>query len=126
MAERPGCIVSAQNAGVVDLPRRLAAHGVGGLVRLLSDSAGLTQMGVKIREIPPGLAGTHLHFHDVEEEWAYVLSGQGRVRIGPLTLAVCRDDFVAFPTGPRPHHFVAEGDEPLVPWDDVRKELGLE
>jgi uncharacterized cupin superfamily protein len=71
-------------------------------------------MGVKIREIQPGLTGTHLHFHDVEEEWAYVLSGQGSVRIGPLTLPVCGGDFVGFPPGPRPHHFIATGHEPLV------------
>ncbi len=112
MAERPSCIVTAQS--VVALDRPPSDDGIGWRVRPLSDVAGLTQMGVKTREIQPGLAGTHLHFHDVEEEWAYVLSGQGRVRIGPLTLPVRAGHFAAFPPGPRPHHFIAEGDEPLV------------
>jgi uncharacterized cupin superfamily protein len=71
-------------------------------------------MGVRIREIQPGVAGTHFHFHDVEEEWAFVLSGHGRVRIGPLTLPVRSGSFAGFPAGPRPHHFIAEGDDPLV------------
>ena len=53
-------------------------------------------MGAKIREIGPGLAGTHLHYHDVEEEWAYVLSGRGRLKLGPLTLPVHSGHFAAY------------------------------
>jgi uncharacterized cupin superfamily protein len=67
-----------------------------------------------VRRIQPGLAGTNRHFHLVEEEWSYVLAGLGAVRIGPLRLPVSAGTFVGFPTGPRPHHFLAEGDEPLV------------
>ncbi len=114
MANRPSCIVIAREVTAVDRPRHLSVDGVGWRVRPLSDVAGLTRMGVKIREVQPRRAGTHLHFHDVEEEWTYVLSGRGRVKIGPLTLPVRRGHFAAFPPGPRPHHFIAEGDEPLV------------
>jgi uncharacterized cupin superfamily protein len=111
MSDRPACIVVPEHAPVFERP---ATDGVGFRVRALSDAGGLKQMGVKIREIDPGLAGTHLHFHDVEEEWAYVLSGRGRVKIGPQSLPVRAGHYAAFPPGPRPHHFVAEGDEPLV------------
>jgi uncharacterized cupin superfamily protein len=106
--------VSAREVTATARPSQAVSDGVGWRVRRLSDAAGLTQMGVAIREIQPGLAGTHLHFHDVEEEWSYVLSGHGRVRIGPLTLPVRAGNLVAFPPGPRPHHFLAEGDQPLV------------
>ena len=114
MAGRPSCIVNARELAAVDRPRPSAADGVAWRVRPLSDAAGLTGMGVKIREVEPGMAGTHLHFHDVEEEWTFVLSGQGHVRIGPLTLPVRAGNFVAFPPGPGPHHFLAKGDEALV------------
>lgn len=71
-------------------------------------------MGVHLRTVERGFAGTHRHFHTVEEEWSYVLSGRGTLRIGPLRFAVAAGHFAAFPPGPRPHHFIAESDEPLV------------
>jgi len=71
-------------------------------------------MGVHVRAVEPGFAGTNRHFHTVEEEWAYVLAGHGTVRIGPLRIAVRPGSFVGFPPGPRPHHFLAEGTETLV------------
>ncbi len=71
-------------------------------------------MGVWVRSVEPGCAGTNRHYHEVEEEWAYVLSGAGVVRIGPLRIDVCAGHFVAFPPGPRPHHFVAAGTEAMI------------
>jgi uncharacterized cupin superfamily protein len=95
-------------------PRYSAPPGVAALVRSPGDKTGLTHMGVHVRTIEPGFAGTNRHFHTVEEEWAYVLAGIGTVRIGPLRIAVRPGSFVGFPPGPRPHHFLAEGTEPLV------------
>jgi uncharacterized cupin superfamily protein len=95
-------------------PRRLPAEGVTARVRGLGDATGLSRMGVWLRAIPPGRAGTHRHWHRVEEEWAFVLSGTGVVRIGPLRIDVRPGHFVGFPPGPHPHHFVASGDEELV------------
>jgi uncharacterized cupin superfamily protein len=71
-------------------------------------------MGVSVREIEPGNACTHRHFHRVEEEWAYVLSGTGVVRIGPHRIEVRPGHFVGLPPGPRPHHFLATGSDLLV------------
>jgi uncharacterized cupin superfamily protein len=71
-------------------------------------------MGVNLREVQPGFFGTNRHWHTVEEEWTYVLSGRGEVRIGPLRLPVRPGSFVGFPPGPRPHHFLAQGEEPLL------------
>ena len=111
MSSRPRCIVASSDLPTVDYS---PSDRVGGRIRPLSDAAGLTQMGVKVREISPGMAGSHLHFHDSEEEWSYVLSGQGRLRLGPLSLSVRASDFVALPPGPRPHQLIAEGGETLV------------
>jgi uncharacterized cupin superfamily protein len=95
-------------------PRRLPAEGVGSFVRPVGDVTGLTQMGVAVRTIDAGMAGTHRHYHDVEEECVDVLSGTGVVRIGPHRLDLRAGSFVGFPPGPGPHHCVASADDPLV------------
>ena len=95
-------------------PRRTHGEGVRSEVRAVGNATGLTRMGVWVRSFDPGFAGTNRHFHEVEEEWAYLLSGVGVVRIGPHRIDVRAGHFVGFPPGPRPHHFVATGTEPVV------------
>jgi uncharacterized cupin superfamily protein len=114
MAARPSCVVNVAEIVGEQRPRYSATPGVAAVVRSPGDKTGLTHMGVHVRTIEPGFAGTNRHFHTVEEEWAYVLAGVGTVRIGPLRMAVRPGSFVGFPPGPRPHHFLAEGTEPLV------------
>jgi uncharacterized cupin superfamily protein len=111
---RPACVVNLWDLPAEKRPRFTPMPGVGAMVRQVSDAAGLTRMGIHLRVVEPGLAGTLRHFHTVEEEWVYVLSGTGAVRIGPHRLPVQGGSFVGFPPGPRPHHFLAEGGEPLV------------
>jgi uncharacterized cupin superfamily protein len=112
--DRPACVVNIWDLPGEKRPRFVAAEGIGAIVRSPGDATGLTHMGVHVRSIEPGLAGTHRHCHTVEEEWSYVLSGQGTVRIGPLRIPVKAGHFVGFPPGPRPHHFIASGHEPLI------------
>ena len=111
---RPSCVVSGLELPAEKRPRFHAAEGVQSTVRGLSQAVGLARMGVGLRTIEPGFAGTHRHFHTVEEEWVWVLSGSGVMRIGPHRIDVRAGSFVAFPPGPRPHHFVAGADQPLV------------
>ena len=114
MPERTPAIVAASDLPALDYRTDEGPLPVACRFRALSDAAGLSQMGVKIREIEPGHAGTHLHYHDTEEEWAYVLSGKGRLVLQPHEVVVRAGHFAAFPPGPAPHHFIAEGDQPLV------------
>lgn len=114
MSARPPCVVNIADMAAERRPRYTVAPGVAAMVRSPGDKTGLTRMGVHVRAIEPGFAGTNRHFHCVEEEWAYVLAGKGTVRIGPLRIAVREGSFVGFPPGPRPHHFLAEGTSPLV------------
>jgi uncharacterized cupin superfamily protein len=111
---RPACVVNVLELPAEKRPRYTQTEGVAALVRQPSAAAGLTQMGVHVRSVEPGSAGTNRHFHSVEEEWTYVLAGRATVRIGPLRIAVQSGHFVGFVPGPRPHHFLAEGDETLV------------
>lgn len=95
-------------------PRFVPVPGVASSVKEISKRSGMRQMGVSVRSVQPGHAGSKRHFHTVEEEWAYVLGGAGVARIGPLSIPVRAGHFVGYPPGPRPHHFRATGDEPLV------------
>lgn len=71
----------------------------------LSDPAGLSHLGVSIARVPPGKESFALHVHRVREEWIFVLSGEGRVRIDDEELTVRSGDFVGFPPN-GPAHLV--------------------
>ncbi len=114
MADRPACVIAVSSLVAQKRPRWTHGPGVAAVVRDLRIPTGLTQMGVNLREIEPGFFGTNRHWHTLEEEWVYVLAGSGEARIGPLRLPVRAGSFVGFPPGPRPHHFLASGSEPLL------------
>ncbi len=111
---RGGAVVHVPDLPGEPGPRDTKTRGVAAIVRSPGKVAGMRQMGVHVRTVAPGFAGTNRHFHTVEEEWAYVLNGRGKLRIGPLTLPVGPGHFAGFPPGPGPHHFVNDGDEDLV------------
>jgi uncharacterized cupin superfamily protein len=111
---RPSCVINIRDIPGEKRPRYTTTPGVGAIVRSPGLLTGLKQMGVNVRTVEPGFAGTNRHFHTLEEEWTYVLSGRGRLRIGPLEFSVGPGHFAGYPTGPRPHHLVNDGDEDLV------------
>ena len=42
----------------------------------LGDAAGLTQFGVNLTRLPPGVASSLRHWHEVEDEMVFVLLGE--------------------------------------------------
>ena len=42
----------------------------------LGDAAGLTDFGVNLLRLPPGAWSSQRHWHDAEDEFTYVLSGE--------------------------------------------------
>src|SRR6202040_1668403 len=42
----------------------------------LGDAAGLTQFGVNLLRLPPGAWSSQRHWHEREDEFVYVLSGE--------------------------------------------------
>ncbi len=42
----------------------------------LGDLVGLTQFGVHLERLPPGSRSSHRHWHEEEDEFIYVLSGE--------------------------------------------------
>ena len=42
----------------------------------LGDTVGLEQFGVRLERLPPGSRSSHRHWHETEDEFVYVLSGE--------------------------------------------------
>lgn len=76
----------------------------------LSDPTGLSHVGVSLARIPPGKESFALHVHSVQEEWIYVVSGRGHVRLDEQELPIEAGDFVGFPAG-GPAHLVRNTSE---------------
>lgn len=80
----------------------------------LSRLTGLTRCGVNVIRIPPGKESFLHHVHLVDEEWMYVLSGKGELRIGDERFEVGPGDFAGFPPRTHAHHLRNTGADELV------------
>jgi uncharacterized cupin superfamily protein len=81
--------------------------------RKLGDATGLTQFGVNLVTLPPGVESSMRHWHTREDEFVYVLEGEltlvtdaGEQVLGPGACA-------GFPVGKKDgHHFVNRSNRP--------------
>ena len=80
----------------------------------LSDRTGLTHLGISKARLPPGKESFALHVHTLQEEWIFVLSGQGHVRLDDEELPIGPGDFVGFPSNGPAHLIRNTSDEDLV------------
>jgi uncharacterized cupin superfamily protein len=80
----------------------------------LSRLVGLQRCGVNVIRVPPGKESFVHHVHLVDEEWMYVISGTGELRIGDERFAVGPGDFAGFPPRTLAHHLRNTGAEELV------------
>lgn len=85
----------------------------------LGDEVGLTKTAIHKTTLEPNMVSTVEHFHDVDEEWFYILRGSGTLLYAGkgADTTVTAGDFVGFSTASRqPHAFRAseEGMEYLV------------
>lgn len=80
----------------------------------LSRLTGLVRCGVNFIRVPPGKESFVHHVHLVDEEWMYVLSGRGELRIGDQRFEVGPGDFAGFPPRTHAHHLRNTGAEDLV------------
>lgn len=44
--------------------------------RTLGDVVGLSQFGVRMERLPPGSRSSHRHWHETEDEFIYLISGE--------------------------------------------------
>jgi uncharacterized cupin superfamily protein len=85
------------------------------LNRRLGPHAGNAQLGATLTELPPGAISFPFHYHCLNEEAIYVVSGTGTVRIGEARVALRAGDWIALPIGPEhAHQMINDGEVPLV------------
>jgi uncharacterized cupin superfamily protein len=83
--------------------------------RRLGEACGLTKFGVNLVSLPAGGQSALRHWHTLEDEFVYVLSGEvtlitdaGEQTLGP-------DMCAGYPAGKRDaHHFINRGGEPAI------------
>jgi uncharacterized cupin superfamily protein len=93
----------------------------------LSRSTGLTRAHVNLLRVPPGKEAFILHRHSVQEEWSYIVEGEGSAQIGEEKIQVAAGDFIAFPLNGKAHTIVNTGTSDLVyltGGDDTPTEIG--
>ena len=83
------------------------------LRKSLGDPTGLTQLGAHLITLMPGHESSEYHRHLYEEEFVYVLSGEGEATIDEQTHAIGPGDFLGFPRGGVAHVLKNTGSEPL-------------
>lgn len=66
---------------------------------LISDSAGLTQFGTFVEELPPGSHSSHTHWHATEDEMVLILSGTVILTEGDIETALHPGDAACWRAG---------------------------
>ncbi|HSS03362.1 MAG TPA: cupin domain-containing protein [Kofleriaceae bacterium] len=67
-------------------------------IRALGMRSGLSRIAVHLGRLPPGKESFVYHSHQHEEEFLYIVSGQGVVEIDGVEHTVGPGDFIGFPT----------------------------
>jgi uncharacterized cupin superfamily protein len=70
----------------------------------LSERTGLTRLPVNLMRLPPSKESFIPHAHSIEEEYVFVLSGEGTVTLDGVATAIGPGDFLGFPTDGVVHH----------------------
>ncbi|MGE0622803.1 MAG: cupin domain-containing protein [Pseudomonadales bacterium] len=84
------------------------------MTRTLGIPAGLTRLGVHLIRLEPGRDSTQFHYHDADEEFIYVLEGEGTAFIGEAQHRVGPGDFMGFPSPSPGHGLRNDGEDDLV------------
>jgi uncharacterized cupin superfamily protein len=80
----------------------------------LSRPTGLQRAHVNLLRVAPGREAFILHRHSVQEEWSYIVEGEGTAQIGDEKINVAAGDFIAFPLNGKAHTIVNTGTSDLV------------
>jgi uncharacterized cupin superfamily protein len=79
----------------------------------LGDAAGLTQIGVNLVTLEPGVWSSQRHWHEKEDEFVYMIEGELVLITDAGEEIVRPGDSVGFKAGVRDgHHFVNRSDKP--------------
>lgn len=102
-----------RGSAVYPEPFRAACRGR--LKRVLGDAFGLSQFGVNHTVLEPGAASAQRHWHEAEDEFVYILSGQATLETDAGETPLGPGDCAGFPAGRADgHRLVNNGAEPVV------------
>lgn len=81
---------------------------------LISDSAGLTQFGAFVEELPPGSFSSHAHWHANEDEMVLILSGSATLIEDRIETTLYPGDAACWKAGePQSHCMENRSREPV-------------
>ena len=84
------------------------------LVQRLGDRVGMKRVHLSIARLPPGRESFVPHSHTFQEEFLFILEGEGTARIGDARVAIGPGDYMGFPTDGTPHQLINSGTADLV------------
>ena len=73
----------------------------------LSDAGGLTQYGAYLQSLQPGARSSNKHWHEKEDEFLYVLSGEVTVTENETVAVLYAGDSACWPAGVPTAHYVS-------------------
>jgi uncharacterized cupin superfamily protein len=96
---------------------------IGLITKELGTSTGSQKLYVNMDSVPPKGFSTKYHSHSQQEEFFYIISGNGILRMNDQEITVSQGDFLSKPAGENiAHTFYNSGTEPLVILDIGTKE----
>jgi len=116
MSEQPRSLMRAEQIAAAKETR--AVHPLNTrseiFIRSLSESVGMSRVGVHVSRVPPGKESFAYHTHHYEEEFLYILSGRGMADIDGREVEVGPGDFLGFSAPSVGHNLRNPFDEDLV------------
>lgn len=83
-------------------------------IQSLSDRVGLQRSVLSLARVPPGKESFIPHAHSVQEEFVFILEGEGTAEIGDQAVKVGPGDYLGFPIDGVAHHLRNTGTTDLV------------
>ncbi|MDE0190961.1 MAG: cupin domain-containing protein [Gammaproteobacteria bacterium] len=110
-----GALNPVANIGALRLERSRQGSGYEASHAPFSDAVGLSKIGARYMEVPPGKSAFPFHVHHVLEEMFFVLEGKGSYRFGEATYEVGPGDVLGAPCGGPEfaHKLINTGDSTL-------------
>ncbi|MCY3623129.1 MAG: cupin domain-containing protein [Gammaproteobacteria bacterium] len=94
-----GAVRPVVNIGALRMESYRKGSGYESADASVSDPVGLSKIGARYIEVPPGKSSCPFHVHHVEEEMFVILEGQGAYRFGEKTYEVGPGDVLGAPCG---------------------------
>ena len=118
-------LASVEQNNRTGYPAIFAATVAGRWVRRLSPVLELADFGVSHVVLKPGAASAHRHWHEDEDEFVVMLSGEAVLVEDGGRVAMAAGDMAAFPKGhPDGHHLLNESERDCVFLAIGRKPVG--